>query len=256
MRIPIMIGSCVLLIGAVIIALSISLWDAPEPTPALLILAGASVCLGLLAALLLRRLQTLEKSTDACVEQLNSIIRGDLTAKVTGPRVAAAHRELSQCIDEIVGLLDESLKTRDWMADIDHLILSGVKLNGVIFKSLTAAKLDALTVCLLLRSEATSVQVKLHTLDGNKRVEKIVSQFDMSGKSLGELQTYRKMAEELSREPLIDCYSIECDRTPVGALYVTGHRQMAASEVKRLSDLADRLSVAITNIDRADNLYS
>ena len=161
---------------------------------------------------------------------------------------------LVNVVNELVGQLDASMDAQRSLSEIDSLILSGAEMTAIIRRCLIAANLDALETRLLLRPDMTSVAVIMHKLQGMKVITQEMPLLETSVDALGYIDLYRRLAEEQS-ERVLDCFPIACDEQLVGVLFAAGHRTMNALEAKRLTDLVDRLSVAMTNINRSETLY-
>ena len=161
---------------------------------------------------------------------------------------------LVNVVNELVGQLDESKEAQRSLSEIDSLILSGADLTAIIRRCLIAAALDALDIRLLLRPDMSSVQVLMHRLEGLKVHSEVISLLDMSTESLNHLDRYRELASQQS-DCLLECFPIACDEQMAGVLFAAGHRSLSALESKRLTDLVDRLSVAVTNITHSETLY-
>jgi len=162
--------------------------------------------------------------------------------------------ELVNIVNELVGQIDESMDARRCLSEIDSLILSGAPIDAIIRRCLAAANLDALDTRLLLRPDLSSVQVMMHRLDGLKVNTEVVSLLDMSTEALNHVDRYRELAAEQC-DNMLECYPIACDEQLAGVLFAAGHRSISAIESKRLTDLVDRLSVAVTNIAHSETLY-
>jgi diguanylate cyclase (GGDEF)-like protein len=161
---------------------------------------------------------------------------------------------LVSIVNDLVGQLDASMEAQRSLSEIDSLILSGADMTAIIRRCLLAANLDALDTRLLLRPDMQSQQLIMHRLDGLKVTAEVVSLLDMSPAALNNLDHYWQMAAAQC-DHVIECYPIACDEQLAGVLFVAGHRSISALESKRLTDLVDRLSVAVTNITRAETLY-
>jgi diguanylate cyclase (GGDEF)-like protein len=181
------------------------------------------------------------------------IINRDTTQSINADE-HSEYPELVNIVNELVGQIDESIDARRCLSEIDSLILSGAPIDAIIRRCLAAASLDALDTRLLLRPDLSSVQVMMHKLDGLKVTTEVVTLLDMSTEALNHVDRYRELAAEQC-ENMLECYPIACDEQLAGVLFAAGHRSISAIESKRLTDLVDRLSVAVTNIAHSETLY-
>ena len=161
---------------------------------------------------------------------------------------------LTTIVNALIGQLDESMEAQRSLSEIDSLILSGSPLDSVMRRCLIAAGLDGLQTRLLLRPDLDSMQLEMHRLKGMKVVTEVVSLIDMAPDSLDKVAGYRALAEDQC-DNLLECYPIACDEQLAGVLFAAGDRPISTLESKRLTDLVDRLSVAVTNITHSETLY-
>ena len=161
---------------------------------------------------------------------------------------------LAKIVNGLLGQLDESMEAQRSLSEIDSLILSGAPLDAIIRRCLIAAGLDGLQTRLLLRPDLDALQLEMHRLKGMKVITEVVSLLDMAPDSLDQVEHYRTLAEDQC-DGVIDCYPIACDEQLAGVLFAAGDRPISAPESKRLTDLVDRLSVAVTNITHSETLY-
>ena len=74
--------------------------------------------------------------------------------------------------------------------------------------------------------------------------------------SLRDEDGYRRIAHRICGESVRSCLPVAADGTITGALVATADRTLESAEAKQLNDLADRLSVAITNMSAPSSLAS
>jgi diguanylate cyclase (GGDEF)-like protein len=208
------------------------------------------LCIAITAIVLLHRKQNL---LDRFEEAARDVVKQDYASRID---IAQHHefRALGRILNDLVDQLDDSLDTRRSLAEIDSLILSGADITAIIRRSLIAASLDAVETRLLLRQDPRSTELLMHKLDGVKVITKPVAELNITEEALADPDYYRELASRECGE-VLDCYPISCEEQLAGALFAAGHRSLTASESKRLDDLVDRLSVAMTNIKRSDTLY-
>lgn len=161
---------------------------------------------------------------------------------------------LVSVVNELIGQLDESMEAQRSLSEIDSLILSGANMTAIMRRCLMAARLDGLQTSLIMRPDINAPQLMMHQLDGLKVITQVVPVREKSADALNNVDHYWQVAAELS-DNVIECYPIACDDQLAGVLFAAGLRPMSAMESKRLTDLVDRLSVAVTNITHAETLY-
>ncbi len=161
---------------------------------------------------------------------------------------------LVSVVNELIGQLDQSTEAQRSLSEIDSLILSGADMTAIIRRCLIAAKVDGLETRLLMRPDMDSQQLMMHRLDGLKVITEVVPVLDKSPDALNNLDHYWQVAATRT-DNVLECYPIACDEQLAGVLFAAGLRNMGAMETKRLTDLVDRLSVAVTNITHAETLY-
>jgi len=215
---------------------------------------GLSVALFLVLIASLHLLQSKQKTLIQFEEATRRLTSGDYSRRIDLD-LRSEFRTLASAFNDLTDQLEESLLTSHSLADIDSLILSGATLEVIIRRVLSAAQMDALEVTLLLRPDMSAVQVIMYSLSGKSLKENVVSLLDMSSDALRDVDGFRSLHRRVSSDEVLDCYPVTCDESIAGVLVATGHRNLNASESKRLTDLVDRLSVAITNIRRSESLY-
>ena len=164
-------------------------------------------------------------------------------------------RPVALLINQLLDQVNESIETRRSLAELDALILSGADLSAIIRRCLIAAKIDTVDTLLLLKSEDKHSDQYLHQLDGLKVHKSIFSNLDPSATSKLDPK-FLKDAIQQQCGNVLAYYVILCEEEPYGVLFACGNRQLSGTETKRLEDLVDRMSVAITNIKRSETLYN
>lgn len=161
---------------------------------------------------------------------------------------------LVRVVNDLIDQLDEATDTQRALSEIDSLILDGTELAVIIRRCLIAARLDGLEVRLLFRQPAQPDQLYMHYLRGLKVETEAVSQFALVHQKITTLEHFWSLIDNRFSD-LKDMHPVALDEYISGVLFATGFREIRPIESKRLTDLADRLSVALTNITRAETLY-
>ena len=179
------------------------------------------------------------------------IIRSNYSERID-PRSLGEFHNTARIFNHLAEQLHESMDTRQSLAEFDNLILSGADITAIIRRCLIAASMDAINIRMYMRSDQTELIV--HQLNGMRVTTKQIPIFDMAKEAWQEADFYRQIAERETGQ-VLESYPIACDDNFVGALTADGHRTLTAPESKRLADLVDRLSVALTNIKHSETLY-
>ncbi|MGE0622390.1 MAG: putative bifunctional diguanylate cyclase/phosphodiesterase [Pseudomonadales bacterium] len=189
------------------------------------------------------------------LEQLTRhIIRGDYAYRVT-VRAHDEFQSLGNAFNEMTDQLQASLKSSQSVADIDRLILSSADLDTVVRKVLLSARMDKVEISLLLRLDARERRLVRYRLQQRELVEEPISLKTASEDTLRDVDGYLRLACQLEGAKVRSCTAVAADGVITGALIAAAERTLAAGESKQLTDLADRLSVAITNIQRSEILF-
>jgi diguanylate cyclase (GGDEF)-like protein len=208
------------------------------------------ICTGLMIRLLRRRFALLGR-----LEELTRyIIRGDY-----GHRVEIQARDefqsLGSAFNDMAAQLQSSLKSSQSVADIDRLILSSADLDTVLRKVLFSARLPTADICLLLRPDANKTSLTEYRLQGRRLVQQPIGLLEISDDSLRDIDGYQRIAQRVCGESVQACLPVATEGRINGALVAASDRPLQGTETKQLTDLTDRLSVAITNIQRSDILF-
>jgi len=176
-----------------------------------------------------------------------------------GKRIHVPERDefstLARAFNALTDQLQESLSASQSLADIDRLILSSADRDTILRRVLISARMEALRVTLLLRPDTESTALQELAVERNRLVIRAVTGNGISEDSLRDVDGYRQVARRLCGEELRDCLPIVSESQITGVLVAAGNRDLTGNEDKRLTDLVDRLSVAITNIRRSESLY-
>jgi diguanylate cyclase (GGDEF)-like protein len=182
------------------------------------------------------------------------LTNGDYSRRVN-VSVRNEFQTLAKAFNKLTDQLEESLISSRSLADIDRLILSAANLETILQKVLLSGQMDAVEVTLLLRGDMSSVQVSTYGLTQNRMEQNFVATFDVTDDHLKDIEGYRAIARRACGGDMLECIPIAEEDTITGVLVAAGHRSLSAGESKRLTDLVDRLSVAVTNIRRSESLY-
>ncbi|HEY5647812.1 MAG TPA: EAL domain-containing protein [Pseudomonadales bacterium] len=204
----------------------------------------------LMIRLLRRRFALLSR-----LEQLTRhIIRGDYAHRVE-VRAQDEFQSLGNAFNEMTDQLQASLKSSQSVADIDRLILSSADLETVVRKVLLSARMEAVDISLLLRIDARNHRLVRFRLDEQQLIEEPIKLKEASDDTLRDVDGYTRVASRLSGVTLRSCLAVAADGIITGALIAAADRSLTAAEANQLTDLAGRLSVAITNIQRSEVLF-
>lgn len=187
-------------------------------------------------------------------EHTRHIIRGEFKHRVQVHEVDE-FQSLGNAFNEMTDRLQDSLKSSQSVADIDHLILSSAPLDSVLRKVLLSARMEAVEIALVLRVDGATKSLIKYRLQGRKLVEEPISLLEISDDSLKDIDGYQRIAKRVCGESVRSCLAVAAEGDITGALVATASRALQVTETKKLTDLADRLSVAITNIQRSEILF-
>jgi diguanylate cyclase (GGDEF)-like protein len=214
------------------------------------IAASFIICAILSVRLLRRRFALLNR-----LEHLTRrIARGDYTRRVA-VKPQDEFQSLGMAFNEMTDQLQASLKSSQSVADIDRLILSSADLDTVVRKVLLTARMEAVEISLLLRLDSDKKTLTKYRLQDRQLVEDPIGLLEISDDSLRDEDGYRRIAQRVCGDTVRSCLPVAADGTITGALVATADRTLEGSEANQLNDLADRLSVAITNIQRSEILF-
>ena len=188
-------------------------------------------------------------------EVIRRVTRGDYSKRVR-IRHGSDFRRLSTAFNEMTDQLAGSAETSQSVADIDRLLLASAGIEPVIRKVLISARMDAVETMLILRPEPTSGRLTTYQLKGKQVVEEAVGLVEVPDHHVDNLDDFRRLSEQLCDGHLRECLPIAPEGVISGVLVATSLRALNGAESKRLTDLADRLAVAITSIKRSDTLYN
>ncbi len=213
--------------------------------------AGSFIVCAWLAVRLLRRRFALLNRLEHLTRRIG---RGDYGQRVT-VKPHDEFQSLGKAFNEMTDQLQASLKSSQSVADIDRLILSSADLDTVVRKVLLTARMDAVEISLLLRLDSDKQTLARYRLQGRQLVEEPIGLRAIADGSLRDEDGYRRIAQRTCGESVRSCLPVAADGSITGALIATADRSLETSEASQLNDLADRLSVAITNIQRSEILF-
>lgn len=182
------------------------------------------------------------------------IIRGDYAHRVE-VRENDEFRSLGNAFNEMTEQLEATLKSSQSVADIDRMILSSEPLDTVVRKVLLTARMERVEISLLLRLDASKRTLSKYRLRGRQLIEEPIGLLEISDDTLKDLDGYQRIARRVCGESVKSCVPIEAEGHLSGTLVASARRELQPFEAKQLADLADRLSVAITNIQRSQILF-
>ena len=162
---------------------------------------------------------------------------------------------LGNAFNTMTDKFEEAQKSSQSLADIDRLILSAADLDSVLRKVLISAQMDAVETRLILRPDMSSVLLETYRLEKQRLTKDTIGLLEITDDSLRDIDGYYAMAQRVCGENTRECLPVAGEGKISGVLVATSDRSLTASESKYLIDLADRLSVAVTNITRSDSLY-
>lgn len=219
------------------------------------VLTGAVAASFLISAWLMIRLLRRRFALLNRLEQLTrKIIKGDYAHRVTVKK-HDEFQSLGNAFNEMTDQLQASLKSSQSVADIDRLILSSADLETVVRKVLLSARTEGVEISLLLRLDRGDKGLAKYRLKDRQLLEESIGLQDISDDSLRDIDGYQRIAQRICGESVRSCLPVAADGTITGALVASAARALQSSEAKQLTDLADRMSVAITNIQRSEILF-
>ncbi|TDJ23085.1 MAG: HAMP domain-containing protein, partial [Gammaproteobacteria bacterium] len=215
-----------------------------------LVATGATVLALIVVAvwsvrLLRRKLKPLADLQDATRRLAN----GDYSRPVH----VDTHDEFQPLADAFNAMIDqfkEEKKSNQSLADIDRLILSAADLDTVLRKTLTSARMDAVEITLILRPDVSSVLLKTYRLDKRQLIKDTIGLVEITDNDLSNIDGYCDIARRVCGENILTYLPVAAEGKILGVLVAVGDRYITANETKYLTDLTDRLSVAVTNISR------
>ena len=239
----------------------LALYDGPQPVVFGSVVRFSEVAIGVIATtccaaiwlglmVLRRRFKPL-----ADLEEVTRLVGGDDYSRRVKIKPGDEFQSLGKAFNEMADQLEDSQKSNQSVADIDRLILSAADLDLILRKVLLSARMEAVEVTLILRPDMTSVRLATYRVQNRRLITDSIGLVELTDDKLLDIDGYQSVAERVCGPHILDCLPIATDGELSGALVATSMRSLKASESKRLTDLADRMSVAVTNIKRSDSLY-
>jgi len=240
--------ACVALTSPLIIALKLS--DQP-----LWIITGAVALSFVATALIMIRLLRRRFALLGRLEELTRyIIRGDFAHRVE-VEDNDEFQSLGNAFNDMTDQLQSSLKSSQSVADIDRLILSSADLDTVLRKVLLSARMQGVEISLLLRLDKSNTALTQYRLRGRRLQADPIGLLEVSDDTLKDIDGYQRIARRVCGDSVRSCLPVAAEREITGALVANAERSLQSTESKQLTDLTDRLSVAITNIQRSEILF-
>jgi HAMP domain-containing protein len=142
------------------------------------------------------------------------------------------------------------------LATMDRAILSAARPDEVVVKALQYCANARVDAAVVLLGEAQTGRVKLWRWQDGRIAMKLLDKYHGSGPagrgSLAELVVWLR---ESTRIPFDDAIGLVDDSGPAGALLIRGSgKTLAQPLLANVHDVADRLSLALTHLNRAHDL--
>ncbi len=212
-----------------------------------LALITAAVSVG---RILRRNLQPLTELQDA----IRRLANGDYSRRISISK-NDEFKSLTHAFNAMTDQFEEAQKSSQSLADIDRLILSSANLDSVLRKVLISAQMEAVEITLILRPDMESVLLATYRLKKRQLVKDTIGLLEITNDGLRDIDGYCDIAKRVCGENTLEYLPIAGEGKISGVLVAAGDRSLTGGESKYLTDLADRLSVAVTNINRSDSLY-
>jgi len=212
-----------------------------------LALITAAVSVG---RILRRNLQPLTELQDA----IRRLANGDYSRRISISK-NDEFKSLTHAFNAMTDQFEEAQNSSQSLADIDRLILSSADLDSVLRKVLISAQMEAVEITLILRPDMESVLLATYRLKKRQLVKDTIGLLEITDDGLRDIDGYCDIAKRVCGENTLEYLPIAGEGKISGVLVAAGDRSLTGGESKYLTDLADRLSVAVTNINRSDSLY-
>jgi len=190
----------------------------------------------------------------ALEDAIKRLARGEYAHRLKADR-AEEFADLFHAFNQMTGQLELSMRSSQSVADIDRLILSSADLETVLQKVLLTARMSTVEIDLVLRRDMTSKSLSSFRLEHGRLKEQPITLLEISDDTLKDVEGYHQIATKVCGDDIQACLPIAAESNITGVLIARARRSLEASESKQLTDLADRLSVAFTNIKRSETLY-
>jgi len=182
-------------------------------------------------------------------EAFEAVRRGDYSQRLE-VRAGDEFSELAASFNQMAGELSSSFDALRQLADLDRLILSGAEPAQVIHRTLLLTEsLTGLPGCVCLRTEQTGHGVLLQVADGQLVQDELPVPDELTSAAMVEL-----LAPRIGGLPCLQ-FAVEHGGTLSGVLMAKGQAEPDARQSEMYSQLAERLSLAASNWNRARMLY-
>jgi diguanylate cyclase (GGDEF)-like protein len=194
------------------------------------------------------------KPLSALKEATRKIEVGDYSHRVT---VASRDEfaSLARSFNQMTERLESSFQTMTTLADIDRMILSATEPDAIVESILSNCASEGVEVAAVLWRGHEGGAYWSYRLEDDALVTVELAEISEFQGSISDIDEF---LDALRDEGLVFDHwlPLYIDQRLSGVFIImAGTAALAPDLLKRLSDLGDRLSVAITNIDRADALY-
>lgn len=180
--------------------------------------------------------------------------RGDFSQRVQ-VRADEEFQSLGVALNDMASQLEQSIRSSQSVADIDRLILGAADLDTVVRKVLLSAHMEGVEVTLLLRPARVGRRLISYQMHARQMQRQPVKLRDALADSLLDIDGFQRLAHQVHGEHVACCLPVAPEGLLAGVLTACTKRTLSAAETKQLTDLADRLAVAMTSIHRSEVLY-
>ena len=187
-------------------------------------------------------------------DHTRALSRGNFSQRVQ-VRADDEFQSLGIALNDMTSQLEQSIRSSQSVADIDRLILAAADLDTVVRKVLLSARMEAVEVSLLLRPARTGRRLISYQLDERQMRRAPVKLRNALADSLLDIDGFQRLARQVHGDNVASCLPVAPEGQLAGVLLACTNRTLSAAEIKQLTDLADRLAVAMTSIHRSEVLY-
>jgi diguanylate cyclase (GGDEF)-like protein len=162
---------------------------------------------------------------------------------------------LARSFNQMAEQLEGSFQTMTTLADIDRMILSASEPDAIVASILSSCAVEGVKVgAVLWRRHEDGAYWSYALVDEELVTTELPDIPEFEG-SIGEIDELLNALRDAGQE-FDHWLPLYIEKQLSGVFVIrAGTETLAPDLLKRLSDLGDRLSVAITNLDRADALY-
>ena len=151
--------------------------------------------------------------------------------------------------------LEQSIRSSQSVADIDRLILGAADLDTVVRKVLLTARMEGVDVTLMLRPARVGRRLISYQMNARQLQRQPVKLRDALADSLLDIDGFQRLAYQVSWRAYRLLSADGAGRAACWRAHRLHETHSEAAETKQLTDLADRLAVAMTSIHRSEVLY-